>query len=195
MTTLGNGVWNMKAVHAGDISPVGIVVSTVRGLYEGVVVPVKDWAIDMHGNGPHRDHSEAMSGALGTVVLMVIIPGEGAAQQKVLPATLDLAMQVQGRVPLSAQTVTVLETAEEHTLVAGGAADLSAAQKEVAQRLGLTVVPDMPGFHAGETVINGAGQLGLTPTKGVVTNDVCPMFCQPMIQRLGGWSRGKFYGF
>jgi hypothetical protein len=195
MTTMGTAVWNMEAIHSGDTGPVGIVVSSVRGFYDGVVVPVKDWAIDMHGDGPVRDHSEAMAGALGTVVLMAIMPGEGAAQQRSLPATLDLAMQVQGRVPLSAQTVTVLETAEGHTLVAGGAADLTAAQKSVAKRLGLTVVPDMPGFHAEETVINGAGQLGLTPTKGVVTNDVCPMFCQPMIESLGGWSQGKFYGF
>ena len=85
LTTLGTGVWNMKAIHAGDISPVGVVVSSVRGLYDGVVVPVKDWAIDMHGNGPHRDHSEAMSGALGTVVLMAIMPGEGSVIETTAP--------------------------------------------------------------------------------------------------------------
>jgi hypothetical protein len=54
LTTMAKAVWNLKAIHDGDISPVGVVVSSVRGLYDGVVVPAKDWAIDMHGNGPHR---------------------------------------------------------------------------------------------------------------------------------------------
>ncbi|MEO7593486.1 MAG: RHS repeat-associated core domain-containing protein, partial [Byssovorax sp.] len=86
VTTMATGVWNMKAIHAGDISPVGVVASTVRGLYDGVVVPVKDWAIDMHADGPHRDHSEAMTGALGTVVLMALMPGEGSAVKALAPA-------------------------------------------------------------------------------------------------------------
>ncbi|MEO7596684.1 MAG: Hint domain-containing protein, partial [Byssovorax sp.] len=91
VTTMATAVWNMKAIHAGDISPVGVVVSSVRGLYDGVVVPVKDWAIDMHGDGPHRDHSEAMTGALGTVVLMAIMPGEGAVGEETLAFSLCFA--------------------------------------------------------------------------------------------------------
>jgi hypothetical protein len=50
------------------------------------MVPVKDWAVDMHGDGRHRDHSEAMSGALGTVVLTAIMPGEGGIVEATGPA-------------------------------------------------------------------------------------------------------------
>jgi hypothetical protein len=85
MTTMGAAAWNLKAFHDGDISPAGVVVSTVRGFYDGVVVPVKDWAVDMHGNGRHRDHSEAMSVALGTLVLTAIMPG-GTTAAEAVPA-------------------------------------------------------------------------------------------------------------
>jgi len=53
------------------------------------------------------------------------------------------------RLPMNfRRTVTVLETAEGPTLVAGGASDLSAAQIAAARRLGLTPTSPMPGFHA-----------------------------------------------
>ena len=139
VATMGTAFWSMKAVHAGDISPVGVVVSSARGFYEGVVVPVKDWAIDMHGDGPHRDHSEAMSGALGTVVLTVIMPGESSVAEATGPvATRDLAQQIANvaRFPMNfKRTITLLETKEGPTLVAGGASDLSAAQTQLARQL------------------------------------------------------------
>jgi hypothetical protein len=84
-TTMGSALWNLKAFHGGDISPAGVVISTVRGFYDGVMVPVKDWAVDMHGDGRHRDHSEAMSGALGTVLLTAVMPG-GATAAEAVPA-------------------------------------------------------------------------------------------------------------
>jgi hypothetical protein len=59
----------------------------VEGLHATVVEPVVDWAVDMHTASPGhmRDHSEGMAGALGTVVLAVIMPGEGAVVEA-LPA-------------------------------------------------------------------------------------------------------------
>jgi hypothetical protein len=85
------------------------------------------------------------------------------------------------------RTITVLETAEGPTLVAGGASDLSAAQIAAARRLGLTPVPQMPGFHAEKTAIAGAGELGLTPTRGATSTIICggPGGCATFLEGLG----------
>jgi hypothetical protein len=110
---------------------------------------------------------------------------------------LKMAENVQqaGKIPRRWQTVSVLETAEGQTLVGAGRRDLNAAQKELAQKLGLRVT-ELSGAHAEETVLNAAGQLGLTPTVGAATNNVCPGVCQPLIvDTLKGWVSGKFYGF
>jgi hypothetical protein len=48
----------------------------------------------------------------------------------------------------------------------------------------------MPGVHAEPTVIQGARSLGLTPTKGVSTNNICPS-CKTDIPALGGTVIGK----
>jgi hypothetical protein len=198
MTTMAKAVWNMKAIHAGDISPVGVAVSSVRSLYDGVVVPVKDWAIDMHGDGPHRDHSEAMSGALGTVVLAVIMPGEGGVVEATGPAaTRELAQHIAniaGYPMKYRRTITLLETREGPTLVAGGGSDLSPAQTQLAIELGLTPAPPLPGVHAERTAIYGAGTLGLTPTRGVTTNSICskPIDCIRFIQSMGGRVTGQY---
>jgi RHS repeat-associated protein len=57
----------------------------VEGIHATVVEPVIDWAADMHTASPGRmrDHSEAMAGAMGAVVLAVIMPGEAAAVEAV----------------------------------------------------------------------------------------------------------------
>ena len=109
-------------------------------------------------------------------------------------ATLDLALEIQGSTPLSAQTVALLETAEGPTLVGGGSADLSAEQIALAQSRGLTPT-SLPGFHAEQTVINGAGELGLTPTSGVATNNICVGRCGALIQELGGTYSGRNFSF
>jgi hypothetical protein len=148
-----------------------------------------------------------MAPVLGEVVLMVV-PGanalargeslapRGAATPRGPAATLDLAQQV-GRAGGGGpwRTVSLLETGEGPTLVGGGASDLSLAQKAFAERLGLTVAGDMPGFHAEQTVLNAAGRMELTPTNGVATNFVCEGTCSPMIQSLGGWINGRYFGF
>jgi hypothetical protein len=112
-------------------------------------------------------------------------------------ATRELAQQIANveRFPMNhRRTVSVLETAEGPTLVAGGATDLSASQIAAAQKMGLTPVSPMPGFHAEKTVITGAGELGLTPTKGVTTNIICPgaAGCRSFIEGLGGRVTGDF---
>jgi hypothetical protein len=52
----------------------------------------------------------------------------------------------------------------------------------------------LPGFHAEKTAIFGAGERGLTPTRGVTTNIICegPGGCGPFIRDLGGNVTGKF---
>jgi hypothetical protein len=112
-------------------------------------------------------------------------------------ASQDLAERIASLAegPSWTRAVAVLETAEGPTIVGGGATDLNAAQKALARELGLTVAPDFPEIHAEGTVLNGAGQLGLTPTVGVVTNHVCSGICAPMIQEMGGWVDGRWFGF
>jgi RHS repeat-associated protein len=110
-------------------------------------------------------------------------------------ASLNLAMQIQGNIPLSAQSVTLLETQEGPTLVAAGASDLTLAQKVLAEEMGLTVVSKVIGDHAEQSVIEAAAALNYTPTIGVVTNDVCSGRCAPLITEIGGWIAGKNYGF
>lgn len=45
----------------------------------------------------------------------------------------------------------------------------------------------MPGFHAEKTVIYGAGELGLTPTRGATSNIICagPNGCTEFLKDLG----------
>jgi hypothetical protein len=50
---------------------------------------------------------------------------------------------------------------------------LTAAQKAVARQKGLLIAEDMPGFHAEITGVATAGERGLLPTRGVVTNKMC----------------------
>jgi hypothetical protein len=88
----------------------------------------------------------------------------------------------------------LVETRQGPTLVAGGASDLSAAQVQLARKLGLTQVSPMIGVHAEPTALFGAGELGLTPTRGVTTNKICsvPGGCAELIERLGGRVTGKY---
>jgi RHS repeat-associated protein len=124
----------------------------------------------------------------------VVSTGAEIAASRGPQATLELALKVQGTTPLSAQTVALLETAEGPTLVGAGEADLTAAQIAVAEQQGLTVT-SLEGFHAEQTVINAAGEMGLKPTVGVATNSVCAARCGSLITEIGGWVKGKFFGF
>jgi hypothetical protein len=93
------------------------------------------------------------------------------------------------------RTVTLLATREGPTLVAGGATDLEAAQIQLALRRGLTPVAPMPGVHAELTALETAGALGLTPTRGVTTNVICPA-CRELIEQAGGQILAdRIYGF
>jgi hypothetical protein len=143
-----------------------------------------------------------MAPVLGEVVLMVV-PGANALArgESLAPrgpaATRELAQQIANveRFPMNfRRTVTVVETAEGPTLVAGGASDLSAAQVAAAQRLGLTPTSPLPGFHAEKTAIAGAGELGLNPTRGATSNIICsgPGGCRSFIEGLGGRITGDF---
>jgi RHS repeat-associated protein len=170
----------------------------------GIVDPTRRWIANeptvyldadhnVRTSSVRRDYSHEMAPVLGEITLMVA-PGanefaRGANFAGGPAATRELAQQIANveRFPMNfKRTVAVVETAEGPTLVAGGATDLSAAQTALAQKLGLTPVRPMPGVHAEETVIFGAGELGLTPTRGVTTNTICPGRCTPFIEGLGG---------
>jgi hypothetical protein len=91
-----------------------------------------------------------------------------------IPATRALADEIASvGLPRSKQTVLLLETREGPTIVAAGGPDLTPAQKALAGQKGLLLADDMPGFHAEITGVVTAGDRGLLPTRGVVTNKMC----------------------
>jgi hypothetical protein len=103
-------------------------------------------------------------------------------------ATLGLAQEianVESYLMRFRRTISLLETAERPTLVAGGGTGLSPAQVAMARQLGLTPITGVGG-HAEMTAISGARSLGLTPTAGVTTNFVCAE-CAVKIWNMGGW--------
>jgi hypothetical protein len=124
------------------------------------------------------------------------IGGEILGAARTPGATLELAQQIaaEGTSTPWARTIALLETEEGETLVAGGATPLSAAQTALAENLGLTVADDTAGLHAEEAVIKAAGDLGLTPTRGVTTNLICPT-CASTIREIGGWVGGRVFIF
>jgi len=103
-------------------------------------------------------------------------------------ATFELAQTIANveRYPMRyLRTISLLETAEGPTLVAGGGTDLSAAQIAMARQVGLTPITGVS-EHAELTAISGARSLGLTPTAGVTTNYICAR-CAVEIYKMGGW--------
>lgn len=86
------------------------------------------------------------------------------------------------------RAVAVLETRQGPTLVSGGVSPLSTEQERFARQLGLWTVPSSPqsGSHAEENVLHGAGDLGLVPTRGATSIQICATNCRPMIIGFGG---------
>lgn len=109
-------------------------------------------------------------------------------------ATLELAEIIQGRTPLSAKTIALLETLEGPTLVGGGESDLTAAQIALAREYGL-VPTALEGMHAEQTVLHESVQMGYTPLRGVSTNPPCPLRCAPLIKEWGGTIEGHYWNF
>lgn len=83
------------------------------------------------------------------------------------------------------RTVTAVDTGEGTRVVAGGASDLSAKQKEVARQRGLVVADDSPGDHAETTAIMHIGRNGGTVDRGTTTNNICGD-CRNDIENAGG---------
>jgi hypothetical protein len=89
-------------------------------------------------------------------------------------ATKELAEQfAKLGLPRSKQTVVLMETAEGRTIIAAGGGKLTQAQLALAREKGLLIAEDMAGFHAEISGVYTAGQNGLLPTRGVVTNQMC----------------------
>jgi hypothetical protein len=94
------------------------------------------------GGAPPADRAAAGMVGLSFDVLDVFLLADAEALRGP-PATLDLAKQIANieRVPMNVRrTITILETQEGPTLVAGGASDLSPAQVAFARDRGLTRV-------------------------------------------------------
>jgi hypothetical protein len=112
-----------------------------------------------------------------------------------VPATLDLALEIQGNVPLWQQTVSLIETVEGPTIVAGGAVDLSADQISLALNLGLLVSEPFEGAHAEITGLYSAGLNRLTPTRGVATNPMCNDGELNCVEQISQVSQNSGYDF
>lgn len=83
----------------------------------------------------------------------------------------------------SMRTTAVLRTAS-CDIAAGGARDLTATQRGVAQSLDATTAA-LPGAHAEVTAIINAQQNGLSPQLLEVTRNICPA-CATFIESTGG---------
>jgi hypothetical protein len=99
----------------------------------------------------------------------------------------SLALQIQGQVPLSAQTVCVLGTEEGPVIAAGGEEPLNPQQIKVAQKLGcITPPPSDVQLHAEMEAVWTAGELGLTPTEGWTSNKTCETGEENCVSQLNG---------
>ncbi|MEZ5942482.1 MAG: cadherin domain-containing protein [Planctomycetaceae bacterium] len=96
------------------------------------------------------------------------------------------------------RTIAILEATNGKQVVrfvAGGTTDLSPAQRRLAERLGLTIIDDLPGYHAEERVIFGAESLGFTRVRGATSNIVCPS-CRSWIEEsLNGNVGNRVFNF
>jgi hypothetical protein len=84
-----------------------------------------------------------------------------------------LSTTIQGKVPLSSQTVVLITTEEGPTIVAAGAKDLTPAQAQLAKTHGFLIADEFPGAHGEITALYSAGKKRFMPTGGVATNKVC----------------------
>jgi hypothetical protein len=93
-------------------------------------------------------------------------------------ATYELAMQIQGNVPLDAQTINILETTGPTIVTANSGRPLTDLQIATARELGMLPGVDLGGeTHAELNGLFTAGELynrGVVPIRGVTTNAVCP---------------------
>ncbi len=95
-------------------------------------------------------------------------------EAKPAAATIQLADEIAScGLPSSKQSVALIETDGGPTIVAAGGPDLTAAQKLFAHENGLSIAGDAPGIHAEVKGVFAAGDQGLIPTRGVVTNKMC----------------------
>lgn len=76
-------------------------------------------------------------------------------------------------VPPNAQTINLIFTKEGTVIVTAGGQPLNPAQMELVRQRGAVVGPYAKGFDAEPMGLVQAGELGLTPTKGYVTNNMC----------------------
>jgi hypothetical protein len=84
-----------------------------------------------------------------------------------------LGTAIQGKVPLSSQTVVLITTEEGTTIAAAGARDLTPAQIQLAKTHGFLIADEFPGAHGEITALYTTGKKRFTPTGGVATNKVC----------------------
>ena len=84
-------------------------------------------------------------------------------------ATLEIANEI---ARFFGQSVTLIETQEGPVLIAAQPG-LSENQIAIAEQMGFTVVTNWDDIHAELNALGGAGILGLLPTRGVVTNQMC----------------------
>ncbi|MBB3020769.1 RHS repeat-associated protein [Microvirga lupini] len=144
-----------------------------------------------------KDDKSQIVGGVGVVIAALAagkVGGPGVALAAEDAELMQLANQVKNaeRFPFRYfRTIAVSTTKEGPILVAGGASDLSAAQIAKAESLGLTAVPPAPYTHAEGTLVFGAGELGLTPVRGVVTSNICVGCASFILEEFGGVITGK----
>ena len=118
-------------------------------------------------------------------MLMGVGGGEVAAEAAEEVGLATRAAQVHGALDPIAQgmrTTAALDTTAGR-IIAGGARDLSPAQRAVL--LPGEIAGKLPGAHAEITALGKAAELGATPQSMAVTRIICPQ-CAAAIEESGG---------
>jgi tRNA(Arg) A34 adenosine deaminase TadA len=137
----------------------------------------------------------SVTGAIGGLVGATVAPivkglaglfaGARAAQTARLASEAEQIHSVLDPIARSRRTTALLETSRGK-IAAGGARDLTPAQREIARQLGATPVA-LQGAHAEVTALNRAMQAGLKPDALAIygPKPICPA-CAAAITASGG---------
>lgn len=134
---------------------------------------------------------EITSAAVATVEIAAGLPSSPVSAEVSAAAQLaNKANAIHSALDPIAQNMrtTAVLRASSCDIAAGGARDLTASQRAVAQTLDVTSVA-LPGAHAEVTAITNAQQSGLIPQLMEATRDICPA-CAAFIESTGGTVTG-----
>jgi hypothetical protein len=140
----------------------------------------------MTAANPSAATSERAMAGIGAIFAIAPMAGElgfAVEETAVLASRAGEIHSVLDPIAQAQRTTAILRTTGGIDIVAGGARDLSPAQRAL---LGSgEVAATLPGAHAEVTALQHAAQSRMTPASMAVTRAICPM-CAAAIEESGG---------